>query len=291
LKTANASGNVLDDIDYRGFGDIAANYGGAQTTNHYLYTGYESDDSENNTDFAQFRNHSPYMGRFSRPDPYDGSYDATNPQTLNRYSYVFNMPLMYTDPLGLDVRICSTTWSEVFVVGEKGAGTNHMAMVPDTVCYIESSGGGGSGPGGGGGAAPNNPCANATLTATGVNPQQNISQANRNTATGALLGLLTIGDPLTGALAGYAYTVRTGGSQDVKNHPGPGTYQQRVDAGNISYGITCMFGASFCQFAAGMAQTLAGHPDPNGTLMTGYDTPSDNASIRQGQAMRAAGCH
>jgi RHS repeat-associated protein len=99
--TANASGTVLDDIDYRGFGDIASNYGGSPTSNHYLYTGYESDDTENNTDFAQFRNHSAYMGRFSRPDPYDESYDPTNPQSLNRYSYVSNQPLNTIDPSGL----------------------------------------------------------------------------------------------------------------------------------------------------------------------------------------------
>jgi hypothetical protein len=47
----------------------------------------------------------------------------------------------------------------------------------------------------------------------------------------------------------------------------------------------------FCQFAAGLAQTLSGNPNFNGTLGTGYDTPSDNAGIRVGQAMRVAGCH
>jgi hypothetical protein len=47
--------------------------------------------------------------------------------------------------------------------------------------------------------------------------------------------------------------------------------------------------AVVCQFAAGAAQTLGGHPDKDGTLATGFDTPSDNASIREGQAMRAEG--
>jgi hypothetical protein len=36
------------------------------------------------------------------PDPYSGSYDFTNPQSFNRYSYVLNNPLSMTDPLGLD---------------------------------------------------------------------------------------------------------------------------------------------------------------------------------------------
>lgn len=35
------------------------------------------------------------------PDPYDGSYDFTNPQSLNRYSYALNNPLSFVDPSGL----------------------------------------------------------------------------------------------------------------------------------------------------------------------------------------------
>ena len=91
---------------------------------------------------------------------------------------------------------------------------------------------------------------------------------------------------------GYYEAVHTGGPNDIKNQPGPGYHNQvGVDAGNISFGITCPYGGGFCQFAAGLAQTLSGNPNFNGTLGTGYDTPSDNAGIRVGQAMRAAGCH
>ncbi|HEX3942411.1 MAG TPA: hypothetical protein VHX11_13075 [Acidobacteriaceae bacterium] len=35
-------------------------------------------------------------------DPYSGSYDFSNPQSLNRYSYAMNNPLTFTDPSGLD---------------------------------------------------------------------------------------------------------------------------------------------------------------------------------------------
>ncbi len=59
-------------------------------------------DAESSTDYAVFRNHSYSMGRFNRPDPDDGSYDQTDPQSMNRYSYVLNKPLSFVDPIGLD---------------------------------------------------------------------------------------------------------------------------------------------------------------------------------------------
>jgi RHS repeat-associated protein len=40
--------------------------------------------------------------RFVQPDPYDASYDLTNPQSFNRYAYVQNDPVNFVDPLGLD---------------------------------------------------------------------------------------------------------------------------------------------------------------------------------------------
>jgi hypothetical protein len=40
-------------------------------------------------------------GRFSQPDPYSGSYDFSDPQSLNRYAYVGNDPINFKDPIGL----------------------------------------------------------------------------------------------------------------------------------------------------------------------------------------------
>jgi RHS repeat-associated protein len=63
-------------------------------------------DSESDTHHAQFRQYSSTQGRWMSPDPYNGSYDAGNPQSLNRYSYVLNNPLSMTDPSGQDQVAC-----------------------------------------------------------------------------------------------------------------------------------------------------------------------------------------
>jgi len=57
-------------------------------------------DAETGTDHADFRQYSNAQGRFMSPDPYDGSYDASNPQSMNRYVYAMNNPLSNVDPSG-----------------------------------------------------------------------------------------------------------------------------------------------------------------------------------------------
>jgi hypothetical protein len=49
------------------------------------YTAYERD--ADGGDEAMFRRYEGRWQRFAQPDPYDGSYDAADPQTFNRYSY------------------------------------------------------------------------------------------------------------------------------------------------------------------------------------------------------------
>src|SRR5262249_13679342 len=61
------------------------------------FDGYERD-NETGLDFAQARYFSNTQGRFTSPDIFFGR--KTNPQTLNRYAYVLNNPLKWTDPTG-----------------------------------------------------------------------------------------------------------------------------------------------------------------------------------------------
>jgi len=168
---------------------------------------------------------------------------------------------------------------------------------------LEISGGPASGGGvssaAGGLPAPNNPCANSTLAAAGTTAQQQIATAQGYIAAGQLgAGANPYANPvlssLLGGMYGYFEAVNTGGPNDIKNQPGPGYHNQLgVDAGNISFGITCPYGALFCQYAAGQAQYVAAlfGKASFGSPWTFMDTPSDNASIKVGQAMRAAGCH
>ena len=303
-----------------GDGYTATTYlsGGSQDNNHFA--GLERD-AESGTEHAQFRNYASVQGRWLAPDSYMGSYDLSNPQSMNRYAYVLNNPLSSTDPLGLytlpggpcdpTVSVCDAgppimsplpppytppvgcvSWGTQGCIlatcansGLNCPSGDPYGIQPTGRPYIARLSN-----------APNNPCANSTLAASGTTAQQQIATAQGFIAAGKIgASASPYSNPLLsffGGMYGYYEAVHTGGPNDIKNQPGPGYHNQTgVDAGNISFGVTCPYGGGFCQFAAGLAQTLSGNPNFNGTLGTGYDTPSDNAGIRVGQAMRAAGCH
>src|SRR5713226_9489769 len=64
------------------------------------FTSYERD-TTGGMDEAMMRRYHGWWSRFDQPDPYDGSYDSTDPQSFNRYSYVQNDPVNFVDPSGL----------------------------------------------------------------------------------------------------------------------------------------------------------------------------------------------
>jgi RHS repeat-associated protein len=65
----------------------------------YVYGGYERDDD--GVDQALMRSYHGWWTRFNESDPWEGSYDLTDPQSFNRYAYVQNDPVNFTDPSGL----------------------------------------------------------------------------------------------------------------------------------------------------------------------------------------------
>jgi RHS repeat-associated protein len=77
------------------------------------YTGKERD-TESGLDHFQFRSYASTMGRWMSPDPAGMmAADIEFPQTLNRYAYVNNNPLGFTDPLGLDCAYLNNSGSGV----------------------------------------------------------------------------------------------------------------------------------------------------------------------------------
>jgi len=109
-------GSVLEYIhqDHLGSSNVSSDSGGAQkSTNTYLpFGGARSSSGTLGTDkkftgqrldgtglyFYNARYYDPEIGRFISPDTVIP--DPFNPQALNRYSYVYNNPLSYTDPSG-----------------------------------------------------------------------------------------------------------------------------------------------------------------------------------------------
>jgi RHS repeat-associated protein len=75
------------------------NTSGADQDNLH-YAGLDRD-AESGTEHAQFRNYASVQGRWLAPDPYMGSYDLSNPQSMNRYAYASDNPVSFTDPSGL----------------------------------------------------------------------------------------------------------------------------------------------------------------------------------------------
>jgi RHS repeat-associated protein len=106
-KITNTSGTVVyrGEFDPHGQALYEWHSSGQTYLNSHKYTGYERDWATN-LNYAKARTYHHNRGRFMQPDPLGlGAADVTNPQSLNRYSYVQNDPVNFTDPLGL-FRIC-----------------------------------------------------------------------------------------------------------------------------------------------------------------------------------------
>jgi len=97
------------------------------------------------------RRYNRWHSRFDQPDPYGGSYDITNPQSFNRYSYVLNDPVNFVDPSGLDDEFTCRVGDPDCVVGsvtinisggERGTGVGGTSSGP---MEIETSGDGPTG--------------------------------------------------------------------------------------------------------------------------------------------------
>jgi len=94
----NATGTCEQDIDYFPYGGVITDHCPV-VAQHYKFTAKERD-AESGLDNFGARYNASSLGRFMTPDLMGGHYE--DPQTLNRYAYVRNNPLRFTDPTGLD---------------------------------------------------------------------------------------------------------------------------------------------------------------------------------------------
>jgi len=66
------------------------------------------------------RYYSSGLGRFLSPDPSNNESDPENPQSWNRYTYVLNNPLRYTDPDGLETYLSIDEEPADYIEGKRG---------------------------------------------------------------------------------------------------------------------------------------------------------------------------
>ncbi len=95
VATVGASGDVTGTTTWAPYGQVIY----TSASDPYGYAGLYGD-TEYGGDHAWYRSLSTEQIRWLSPDPYNGSYNLMDPQSLNRYSYVDDSPLANTDPDG-----------------------------------------------------------------------------------------------------------------------------------------------------------------------------------------------
>jgi len=179
-------------------------------------------DSTSSTSHAPFRQYSSTAGRWMSPDSYYGSYDLSNPQSMNRYAYADNSPTSFLDPTGLDP--CPPGFHQLVDFGS-GLHSHFYGCAPnqDPVFASGGNGGGGGSAGGNGGASSGcPPNCGFTLTVTsnlnapnnGINKQAyNTCLNNFNqTGVGKVTNFFSLASPLLGPERLHSTIEDVGGS-------------------------------------------------------------------------------
>ena len=100
--TFDEAGQLTGQYDYDPFGKPLN-----PTPNRFGYTG-EQYDSETGLLYLRARYYDPSLGRFISADPFWGRLE--DPVSQNRFIYVHNNPLLYTDPSGLATVDVTAVW-------------------------------------------------------------------------------------------------------------------------------------------------------------------------------------
>ena len=100
VGSVEASGATMEGAEATSVGDVSA---GLWSWHHVIrprYAGMEKDVGTG-LEHTPYRKYESALGRWTSPDPYPGSMSVADPQSFNRYSYVQNDPVNFTDPSGL----------------------------------------------------------------------------------------------------------------------------------------------------------------------------------------------
>lgn len=163
--TVGNTGYVSARMDYTAFGE-SINAGVGQRTPAQSFNAFvgipqkyalTERDAATGLDHTWFRKNESRAGRWTSPDPYNGSASLRNPQSFNRFSYVENQPTNFVDPSGLVLRYFDVDGGRTCVqtgIDENGAIIWHCTQHITRYWYDDGSGGGTFpefNPGGGGG--------------------------------------------------------------------------------------------------------------------------------------------
>jgi RHS repeat-associated protein len=134
--TAYSGGGKKAEIRYKAWGEDRYTSGTTPTT--YRFTGQRLEESLG-LYYYRARWYDPALGRFVQPDTIVP--DPANPQDLNRYAYVRNNPLLYTDPTGrygetpldvlflvYDIAMLIVDVGDIIVSGPSPEAQRHLAI-------------------------------------------------------------------------------------------------------------------------------------------------------------------
>jgi len=143
-----ADGSLDKRYTYHPYGETNTETNWSTDNVHHKYTGQELDDSTG-LYFYGARYYDPILARFISPDTFIQA--PADPQTLNRYSYVRNNPIRYTDPTGHSFWDDAWEWMKDFFtpdninVNSSGTVDGDGNVSPGTPSYGDPNGGGGGG--------------------------------------------------------------------------------------------------------------------------------------------------
>ncbi len=178
VQKTDSAGNVLGANDVSPYGELFS----STASDPLLFTQHERD-AENSSDSALYRQYASTQGRWLSPDPYNGSYNLADPQSLNRYTYLSGRPQGSVDPDGL------------YQLAGEGGGDEGVGGLIGSIFYYFFS----NLFSGGGGAPAGNP--HSTVNTTFGTPHSNtngtfvfpvnvgLSYADAGTGTGAGFGV------------------------------------------------------------------------------------------------------